>query len=126
MDTSEIRKGLKIMVEAQPYEVVDVQALRPHGGVAFTRVKIRNMASGQLVDKTFKSGQKIEPVEPEERRLEFIHRSGDGPVFMDPTTGEQMAMPEDKVGSASQWLKEGMTVRALMWKGLPIAIVGPA
>lgn len=126
MDTSEIRKGLKFMIDDEPYEVLDVQSFKSHGGAPFTRVKLRNIITSAVGDRMFKSGQKIEPVEPEEQRLEFVYRSGHGFTFMNPTTGEQMIMPEDKVGSASQWLKEGMTVRAMMSKGLPVVILGPA
>ena len=83
MDTSDIRKGLKMMVDGQPYAVVDFQFVKPGKGQAFTRVKIRNMATGAVLERTYKSGEKLEPADVEERQLQYIYPDGTDFVFMD-------------------------------------------
>src|SRR3954467_1281373 len=110
MDTSDIRKGLKMMVDAQPYVVVDFQFVKPGKGQAFTRLKIRNMATGAVLERTYKSGAKLEPADVEERSPQYIYPEGPGFVFMGAQTGEQLTVPGDKVGDDSRWLSDGMNV----------------
>ena len=93
MDTSDIRKGLKLMVDGQPYSVVDFQFVKPGKGQAFTRVKIRNMTTGTVLERTYKSGEKLEPADVEERKLQYIYTEGADFVFMDAATGEQITSP---------------------------------
>jgi len=126
MDTSDIRKGLKMMVDGQPYVVIDFQFVKPGKGQAFTRVKIRNMATGAVLERTYKSGEKIEQADVEERQLQYIYPEGTDFVFMDADTGEQITVPGDKVGDDSRWLSDGMTLGVTLFKGLPIGVSMPA
>lgn len=125
MDTSDIRKGLKIMFDGQPYVVVDFQFVKPGKGQAFTRMKVRNMATGAVLEKTMKSGEKIEPADVEERSLQYIYPEGSDFVFMDPNTGDQITVPGDKVGDDSKWLSDGMNVDVTVFKGAPIGVSLP-
>jgi elongation factor P len=125
MDTSDIRKGLKMMVDAQPYTVVDFQFVKPGKGQAFTRVKIRNMATGAVLERTYKSGEKLEPADVEERQLQYIYPEGADYVFMDAGTGEQITVPGDKVGDDARWLSDGMSIEVTLFNGQPIALNMP-
>jgi elongation factor P len=126
MDTSDIRKGLKMMLDDQPYVVVDFQFVKPGKGQAFTRVKIRNMATGAVLERTFKSGEKLEPADVEERSLQYIYPDGADFVFMDAASGEQITVSGDKIGDDSKWLSDGMEVAVTVFKGIPIGVSLPA
>jgi elongation factor P len=126
MDTSDIRKGLKMMVDGQPYTVVDFQFVKPGKGQAFTRLKIRNMATGAVLERTYKSGEKLEPADVEERTLQYIYPDGPDFVFMDATSGEQIHVPGEKVGDESRWLSDGMMVDVTLFNGLAIGISLPS
>lgn len=126
MDTSDIRKGLKMMLDGNPYVVIDFQFVKPGKGQAFTRVKIRNMATGAVLERTFKSGEKLEPADVEEKTLQFIYPEGTDFVFMDVATGEQVTVPGDKVGDDSRWLSDGMNVDIVLFKGQPIGVTLPS
>ncbi|HVY47531.1 MAG TPA: elongation factor P [Minicystis sp.] len=126
MDTSDIRKGLKMMVDGQPYSVVDFQFVKPGKGQAFTRVKIRNMATGAVLERTYKSGEKLEPADVEERQLQYIYPEGGDFVFMDAASGEQLTVPGDKIGDDARWLSDGMNVDIVLFKGQPIGVTLPS
>ena len=126
MDTSDIRKGLKMMVDDQPYVVIDFQFVKPGKGQAFTRVKIKNMATGAVLERTYKSGEKIEQADVEERQLQYIYPEGSDFVFMDPGTGEQLTVSGEKIGDDSRWLSDGMTLDVTLFKGQPIGISMPS
>ena len=87
MDTSDIRKNLKIMLDGQPYIVVDFQFVKPGKGQAFTRCKLRNMETGSALERTFKSGEKLEPAEVEQQVLQYIYPDGDGRRAADRLSG---------------------------------------
>jgi elongation factor P len=125
MDTSDIRKGLKMMVDDQPYSVVEFQFVKPGKGQAFTRVKIRNMATGAVLERTYKSGEKLEPADVEERQLQYIYPDGSDFVFMDAASGEQIHVQGDKIGDDSRWLSDGMNVDVTLFKGQAIGISLP-
>ena len=93
MDTSDIRKNLKIMIDGNPYAVVDFQFVKPGKGQAFTRCKLKNMNTGASLEKTFKSGEKLEPAEIDQREMQYIYPDGDNFVFMDANTGDQLLVP---------------------------------
>ncbi len=126
MDTSEIRKGLKMMVDGQPFTVVDFQFVKPGKGQAFTRVKVRNLQTGAVLERTYKSGEKIEKADVEERKMQYIYQDGDGFVFMDAGSGEQITVGADKMGDDSQWLTEGMDIAVTLFNGAPIGVDVPS
>jgi elongation factor P len=126
MDTSDIRKGLKMMVDDQPYVVIDFQFVKPGKGQAFTRLKIRNMATGAVLERTYKSGEKIEQADVEERQLQYIYPEGTDFVFMDPATGEQITVPGEKIGDDARWLSDGMSIDVTLFKGQPIGVSLPS
>ena len=126
MDTSDIRKNLKIMLDGQPYVVVEFQFVKPGKGQAFTRVKLRNMESGSTLERTFKSGEKLEPAEIETRTMQYIYPDGESYVFMDAGSGDQLMVPASKMEEEQKWIADGMTVEVTLLKGSPIGIDLPA
>lgn len=126
MDTSDIRKNLKIMLDGQPYVVADFQFVKPGKGQAFTRVKLRNLESGSVLEKTFRSGEKLELAEVEQRDMQYIYPDGDGYVFMDPNSGEQQTVPGEKMADEAKFLADGASVQVTLLRGVPIGIELPA
>lgn len=126
MDTSDIRKNLKIMLDNQPYAVVDFQFVKPGKGQAFTRCKLRNMETGASLEKTFKSGEKLEAAEVSQRELQYIYPDGENFVFMDADTGEQLIVSGDAMVDERKWLADGMTVEVTLLKDKAIGVEMPA
>lgn len=124
MDTSDIRKGLKMMIDGSkdPFVVVEFQFVKPGKGQAFTRVKLKNMANGNVLERTFKSGEKLEAANVEQRQLQYIYPEGDAFVFMDQNTGEQITIPGEKIGDDAKWLSDGMNVDVTLFNEQPIGI----
>lgn len=126
MDTTDLRKGLKIMVNDQPCVVVENQFVKPGKGQAFSRVKLKSLSTGTTFERTYKSGEKLEPADVETRTLQYIYPDGPDFVFMDANTGEQIHVSGDKIGEDSRWLSDGMTVDITLFKGAAIGIDLPA
>lgn len=126
MDTSDIRKNLKIMLDGAPYVVADFQFVKPGKGQAFTRVKLKNLETGSVLERTFKSGEKLEPADIEQRTVQYIYQDGENFVFMDPNTGEQLFVPSDKMEEEQKWLADEATVEVTLLKGLPLGVELPA
>ncbi len=124
-DTSDIRKGLKIIVDTQPYSVVDFQFVKPGKGQAFTRVRLKHLATGSTLDRTFKSGEKLEPADVEQREMTFIYPDGDSFVFMDQSSGEQAHIADDKIGDNKNFLIDGLNVEVVFFKGEAIDVTLP-
>ncbi len=126
--TDDIKKGLKMMLDGNksPFLVVEAQFVKPGKGQAFTRVKAKNMATGAVIERTFKSGEKVEVADVETRPLQYIYPEGDDFVFMDAATGEQITIPGEKIGDDSKWLSDGMSVDVTLHEGNPIGINLPA
>lgn len=126
MDTSEIRKNVKIMLDGNPYTVVDFQFVKPGKGQAFTRVKIRNLITSAVLERTFKSGEKLDAADVEERQLQYIYSEADSYVFMDPQSGDQTFVNHDKLGEEKAFLHDGLNVDVVLWNGNPVAVSLPA
>jgi len=125
MDTSDIRKGLKFMMDGQPYVVTDFQFVKPGKGQAFTRTKMRNLLSGGTIERNLRSGEKLEPADVEDRTLQYIYPEGDAYVFMNQQTGDQVTVQGDVVGDDAGFLIDGIDVTITIYNGNPVAIQLP-
>jgi elongation factor P len=123
-ETSDIRKNLKVKIDGDPYVVVDFQFVKPGKGVAFTRTRLKNMITGAVIDKTYRSGEKLEEAEVEEVAMQFMYRD-DMFHFMNMENYEQLEMSEDQVGEAADFLVENMQITTMMFEGKPIGITLP-
>jgi len=124
VSTAEFRKGLRIVFDGSPYTIVDFQHVKPGKGGAFVRTKLKHMKLGTVIDNTFRSGEKMELVDFEEKSMQYLYRD-DRYHFMDTETYEQVSMSRDEVGEARDYLKENMTVEVLYIDGSPTGIELP-
>jgi len=125
MDTSAIRKGLKMMYEGQPYVVVDFQFVKPGKGQAFTRTKLRNLLTGSVVERNIRSSEKFEAADSEERSMQYIYPEGDMFVFMHPNSGEQISVHKEVIGDDADLLIDGAEVAITIYQGNPVSITLP-
>lgn len=124
-ETSDIRKGLKIELDGDPWVVIDFQFVKPGKGNAFTRFKIKNMVSGAVLDKTYKSGEKLKPAAMDERTMQYLYNDETGCHFMDQTTYEQITLTADEVGDEAKFLLENNDVQVLLFNGKPVSLSLP-
>jgi elongation factor P len=125
MDTSDIRKGLKLLMDGQPYVVTDFQFVKPGKGQAFTRTKLKNMLTGGSIERNIRSGEKLEPADVEDRTLQYIYPEGEMFVFMNPVTGDQVSVHKDAVGDEAGFLIDGIDVTITIYNGNPVSISLP-
>jgi elongation factor P len=120
--TAQFRKGLKIEMSGEPFVIVDFQHVKPGKGGAFVRTKIKSLISGNVLDKTFRSGEKVEKPDLEEKKMSFLYSDESGYCFMDTETYDQMTLKEDQIGDAIDYLKENIEMDLLFHNGTPIGI----
>ncbi len=123
--TSDFKKGLKILIDAVPYSVVDFQHVKPGKGNQFTRTKLRNMLTGTNLEKTFKSGEKFEVPDVNTRDCNYLFKDDTGFTFMDKENYEQYIIGFGEVGDAANFLKEQLDVTILFFNGRAIAVDVP-
>jgi elongation factor P len=102
------------------------QHVKPGKGGAFVRTKIKNLRTGRVLDKTFRSGEKVDEAEVEDKRMQFLYMDGEQLVFMDTSTYDQIPFSAEQVGDARKYLKENLDVDVLFWRGKPINIELPS
>jgi elongation factor P len=124
--TTDIRKGLKIQIDGVPYHVVDHTFVKPGKGQAFTRARVRNLVNGNVIERTWKSGESVELADVEERKMTYSWQETDTFVFMENATGEQIHVEKIKVGDESRFLTEGLDVNVTLFNGNAIGISLPA
>ncbi|EDY87566.1 translation elongation factor P [gamma proteobacterium HTCC5015] len=123
--TNEFKNGLKIMIDGDPYNIVENELVKPGKGQAFNRVKVRNLKTGKVVDKTYKSGEKVEAADVMDTEMDYLYTDGEFWNFMDPNTFEQVGASESAVADSKQWLKEQDSCIVTLWNGEPISVLPP-
>ena len=125
VSTSEFRNGLVIRFEGELYTMVEFQHVKPGKGGAFVRTRLKNVKTGRVLDRTFRSGEKVEDIRLEKRTAQFLYK-GDGEfIFMDTTTYDQISVSDKVVGGAAKFIKEGMEVEILFHGKEPIGVDVP-
>jgi elongation factor P len=124
VSTAEFRKGLKIELDGQPYNIVEFQHVKPGKGGAFVRTKLKHLRLGRVVDRTFRAGEKVGLVDYEQRSMQYLYRD-DNFHFMNLDTYEQIALGREVVGEAANWLKETMEVDVYIINGDPAGVDVP-
>jgi elongation factor P len=124
VSTAEFKKGLKIEYDGQPYSIVDFQHVKPGKGGAFVRTKLKHLRLGTVIDPTFRAGEKVELVDFDEKRMQYLYRD-DRYHFMDLDSYEQLSLSADEVGDARDFLKENIEVEMLFIDGSPVAVELP-
>ncbi|MCG8325874.1 MAG: elongation factor P [Thiotrichales bacterium] len=123
--TNEFKSGLKIMIDNDPCSIIDNEFVKPGKGQAFNRVKIRNLKTGRVLEKTFKSGESVEAADVLDLDLQYLYNDGDMWHFMDQSSYEQYEAGASVVGEAGQWLKGEEMCTVTLWNGTPISVIAP-
>lgn len=126
IDTSQFRNGLRFVLDGQPYVMTYFQHVKPGKGGAFVRTKVKNLLNGKALEKTFRSGEKVDEADVEDRSMQYLYQDGENLVFMDQETYDQLPFGADVVGDIKNLLKENTEVDVLFWDGKPINIELPA
>jgi len=124
VSTADFKKGLRIVFDGQPWQIVEFQHVKPGKGGAFVRTKLKHMRLGKVVDNTFRSGEKVDLVDFDEKHMQFLYRD-DRYHFMDTETYEQVSLAPEEVGEARDYLKENTEVDVLYIDGSPVAVELP-
>jgi elongation factor P len=123
--TNEFRAGLKIIIDADPYIIVENEFVKPGKGQAFNRVRVKNLKTGRTVDKTFKSGESIEAADVIDTPMQYLYTDGEFWHFMKPDTFEQYAADESAVGDTRDWISDGDMCQVTLWNNAPLLVEPP-
>lgn len=123
--TNEIRTGMKVEVDKEPYLIVSNEFVKPGKGQAFNRIKMKNMVNGRVVERTYKSGEKLDLADIEEADMRFLYKESDGAIFMDDKTFDQITISNELIGSNEPWLMEEVIYKVVFYKGVPIELLPP-
>jgi elongation factor P len=124
-NTSEFRGGLKIILDGEPHNIVENEFVKPGKGQAFNRVRVRNLKTGRVIERTFKSGDSVEAADVFELDVQYLYTDGEFWHFMNPTSFDQHACGKESVGDGAKWLKEGDMCQMTLYNGEPIGVVPP-
>ena len=124
-NTNEFKSGLKIMIDNDPCSIIENEFVKPGKGQAFNRVKIRNLKTGRVIERTYKSGESVEAADVLDVDLQYLYSDGDVWHFMDKDSFEQYEAHESAMAEAAQWLKGEEICAVTLWNGEPISISAP-
>lgn len=120
--TNEFRSGLKIMLDNDPCSIIENEFVKPGKGQAFNRVKIRNLKTGRVIERTFKSGESVEGADVMDIEMQYLYNDGDYRHFMDQNTFEQYQADAKIIGDAGLWLKDQDMCTVTLWNDAPLAV----
>lgn len=126
INTGDFRKGIKVIVEGDPYEMLECNFVKPGKGQALYKTKLRNLLKGTILDRTYKSGDSLEAADVRKGDGQYLYRDANGFVFMDNETFEQYTISADVVGDDAKFLLEGATCSLLFWNEQVIGMTPPA
>jgi len=124
-NTSELRKGLKVQLDGDPYLMIECNFVKPGKGQALYKCKLKNLIRGTVIDRTWKSGDTVEAADVDEIQAQFLYRQQDTFVFMDNQTYEQYELSAEQVDETWKYLKEGMLCSMVLFNGRPISVTPP-
>ncbi|MBU1537670.1 elongation factor P, partial [Myxococcota bacterium] len=118
--SSDLRKNLKILLDGDPYVVVEANFVKPGKGTGFTKCRVKNLITGAVLDRTWRSGEKIDLAQTEVRKMEYLYKEGNHYYFMDTETYEQYPIDGDLMGDAVDWLIDNLMVEVLFFNEKPV------
>lgn len=128
IQAGDLRPGMKVELDGMPYVCLSYQWVKPGKGGAFNRTKLRNMKTGAIIDRTFRTEEKLAPAEVEEQQAQFLYQDGDTYHFMNTETFDQFFLPAQQLGEGRDFLKPETVITILFHRGeavgvqLPIAV----
>jgi elongation factor P len=123
--TNEFRGGLKIILDGDPYTILENEFVKPGKGQAFNRVRVRNLKTGRVIERTFKSGESVEAADVFETDVQYLYNDGEFWHFMDPGSYEQYACPREAVAEGAKWMKEEDICQITLYNGEPLSVTPP-
>ncbi len=123
--TNEIRGGMKVVIDGDPCIIIDNEFVKPGKGQAFNRIKTKNLKTGRVVERTYKSGDTLEAADVIDLEAQYLYNDGHEWHFMCRESFEQFSMNEAAVGETKQWLKEQADCVLTLWNGVPLAVTAP-
>jgi elongation factor P len=124
-NTSEFRKGLKILIDGKPYAITDNQFVKPGKGQAFNRVRVKNLLSGAVREMTIFSGDNVPKADVATESMQYMYASGDAYHFMNTKTYDQVELTEEQLGESKNYLVENLECQISFWNGKAIAVEPP-
>jgi elongation factor P len=125
VSTNQFKSGMAIDIEGQPFSIVEFQHVKPGKGGAFVRTKVRNIATGAVLDKTFRAGEKFTRVHTQSRKMQYLYSTEDEVVIMDNETYEQVSVTPAMAKDALAWVVENGEVELLYINGVPFEVAAP-
>jgi len=123
--TNQFRSGLKVMLDNDPCSIIEADFVKPGKGQAFVRVKLRNLHSGKVLERTFKSNESIEAADVLDTAMQYLYSDGERWHFMEPASYEQYEVDAETVGDAKLWIKEQDTCDVTLWDNRLISVTPP-
>lgn len=123
--TNQFKSGLKVMLDGAPCSIIENEFVKPGKGQAFSRVKLRNLKTGRVLEKTFKSGESLPAADVVEMDMQYLYTDGEFWYFMEPNTFEQHSAGEEAVSDCKQWLKEQDECVITLYNGAPLSVEVP-
>ena len=123
--TNEFRSGIKVMLDGDPCSILENEFVKPGKGQAFNRVRLRNLRTGRVWERTFKSGDSLESADVVERSMEYLYNDGEFWYFMEPDTFEQHQADQNVVGDSRKWLNEQDRCEITLFNGIPLSVLPP-
>jgi elongation factor P len=118
--TSEFRKGLKIELNGEPFIIVDFLHVKPGKGGAFVRTKLKSLLTGNILEQTFRSGERVKSPDIEEKEVQYLYHDGENYYFMDKESYWQFELTEDQLGDSKDFLRENITLTVLFYNNNPV------
>jgi elongation factor P len=125
ISTNDMRGGVKVELEGQPYTIISNEFVKPGKGQAFNRIKMKHLLTGRVIEKTFKSGEKLNLADVSESSMRMLYKEADGVVFMDDNTFDQIKISLDSIGDTMQWLLDGFLYEIIFYNGEPVNLEPP-
>lgn len=125
VSTNEFKSGIKVEVDGEPYTIIANEFVKPGKGQPFNRVKLKHLMTGRVVERTFKSGEKLELADVEENKMRMLYKEADGVVFMDDKTFDQFTVSNDLLEDKMAWLMEEVMYDVVFYKGAPVDVQPP-
>lgn len=125
MSTNEIRAGVKVVVEGQPYTIVSNEFFKPGKGQSINRMRMKHLITGRVIERTFKSGDKLDLADVTETKMRLLYKESDGAVFMDEKSFEQITISFESMGDIVQWLLDDHLYGIIFYNGAPVTVEPP-
>lgn len=125
ISTNEFRAGFKVEVDGEPYTIVTNEFIKPGKGQPFNRVKLKHLMTNRVIERTFKSGDKLDLADVVESKMRLLYTDTDNATFMDDNTFDQISVSLELIGDRKPWLMEEIVYNIIFYKGQPIEVIPP-